>query len=288
LPRLKPAPGYITAKEAITMLDISDATLSQYVKNGWLKRYGPPERKHKFYKLSEIEALIASRNVFGEYQEKLPASFSPATPQDIPAIADIDERTFNANKKEKAEPKEAYIHWVEAVYLNWLQKNPETFFVLRNTANKIVAFAALVPIKKNSLDCFVKGEIKMSEIPSDDIEAYEPGKPLHLYVIALCIDPVYRAGAKVAYAFLLIEKLFAFLLDLARRGVEIETITARNEKDKPDGKRLLQKLGIPQLRSPIPDIHLFSVRVADSGYPKLVQYSDTLAQWKREHPTSKE
>jgi len=134
LPRLKPAPGYITAKTALEMLDISDATLSQYVKNGWLKRYGPPERKHKFYKLSEVEALIASRNVFGEYQEKLPASFFTATLEDIPAIADIDERTFNANKKEKAEPREAYLHGIEEIYRNWFQKNPETFFVLRNSS----------------------------------------------------------------------------------------------------------------------------------------------------------
>lgn len=282
MPRLQPAPGYATAKQATEMLNISDATLSQYVKNGWLKRYGPPERKHKFYKLSEIEVLLASRNVFGEYQEKLPAFFSLATPEDIPAIADIDERTFNTNKKEKA-----YLRWIEEIYLRWLQKNPETFFVLRNTANRIVGFASLVPIKKNTLDRFVSGEINMSEIPSDDIEVFEPGKPLHLYVFALCIDPVYKAGAKVAYAFLLIEKIFAFLLDLARRGVEIETITARNQKDKPDGKRLLQKMGFPQLRSPVPNMHLFSVRVAESGFPKLVQYSETLAKWKQEHSTER-
>lgn len=284
MPRLKPAQGYITAKEATGMLNISDATLSQYVKNGWLKRYGPPERKHKFYKLSEVEALIASRNVFGEYQEKLPASFFTATSEDIPAIADIDERTFNASKKEKAEPREAYIQWIGEIYLKWLQKNPETFFVLRNTSNKVVSFASLVPIKKQTLDRFIKGEIKMGEIPLDDIELFEPGKPIHLYVIALCVDPAYKTSVKVAYGYQMLEKLFAFLLDLARRGVEIETITARNEKDKPDGKNLLQKMGIPQLRSPIPDMYLFSVRVAEAGHPKLVQYSDTLAERKKEHP----
>jgi len=267
------------------MLNISDATLSTYVKNGWLKRYGPPERKHKFYKLSEIEALIASRNVFGEYQEKLPASFFVATPEDIAAIADIDERTFNANKKEKAEPREAYIHWIGELYLNWMRKNPETFFVLRNTANKVVAFASLVPIKKSKLDRFVKSEIRMSEIRSDDIDLFEPGKPVHLYVFALCVDPVYKAAIKVTYGCQMLEKLFAFLLDLARRGIDIETITARNEKDKPDGKNLLQKMAIPQLRSQVPDIHLFSVRVAEAGHPKLVQYSDALAKWKQEHPS---
>jgi hypothetical protein len=283
MPRLTPAPGYVTATQATQMLDISDATLSTYVKNGWLKRYGPPERKHKFYKKSEIEALIASRNTFGEYQEKLKAYPSVATIEDISSIADIDERTFNANKNEKAESKETYIQWIQEIYLRWLQKNPETFFVLRSEANKVVCFASIVPIKKNTMDRFVKGDITMGEIPLEDIDLFEPGKPLHLYVIAICVDPVYKGSAKVAYGAQMIEKVFDFLFDLAERGVEIETITARNERDKPDGKRLLQKLGIPQLRSPIPDMYLFSVRVSEAGYPLLVTYSEILADWKQKH-----
>src|SRR6266496_3512504 len=101
LPRLKPAPGYITAKEAIAMLNISDSTLSAYVKKGWLKRYGPSGRQHKFYKLSEVEALIESRNTFDEYQEMLPASFDVAAPEDMSTIVDIDKRTFHVDITEE-------------------------------------------------------------------------------------------------------------------------------------------------------------------------------------------
>ncbi len=254
MPRLKPAPGYVTSTEAAKMLDISDATLSTYVKNGWLKRYGPPERKHKFYKESEIRALIASRNTFDEYQEWIPATFSFATPEDIPVIADIDEKIFN-EKEESAEPKEVYTRWIGETYLRWMQKNPETFFVLRNNQDKIVGFASLVPMKKDTMNRFIKNEIKMSDIPSDDIELFEPEKPLHLYVMALCVDPTYNVSIKRRYGAGLIRGLFAFLLELAQKGIEIETITARNQKNKPDGKKLLQKLGIPQLRSSDPDMY---------------------------------
>ena len=149
-----------------------------------------------------------------------------------------------------------------------------------------MGFAALVPLKKETLDRFVRGEIGMAAIAPDDVELFEPGKPLHLYVIALCIDPAYKATTKEQYGAMMVRGLFTHLLELAQRGVEIETITARNEKDKPDGKRLLQKLGIPQLRSPVPAMALFSVNVADSGYPLLVKYSDTLAAWKQEHLTT--
>jgi hypothetical protein len=282
MPRLKPAPGYVTASEAIEMLNISDATLSTYVKKGWLKRYGPPERKHKFYKESEIKAVIASRNRFDEYQEWIPAFLSNANPEDMPAIADIDERTFN-EKGENAEPRETYINWISETYLRWMRKNSEIFFVLRNTQNKIVGFSSILPIKKDIMDQFVNGKIKMSDISPDDIELFKPGKSLHMYIIAICVDPSYNAIIKHRYGARMISGLFAFFLELAQRGVEIETITARNQKNKPDGKRLLQRMGIPQLRSPVPNIHLFSVKVADSGYPELIEYSNTLAEWKQKH-----
>ncbi len=167
-----------------------------------------------------------------------------------------------------------------------MAKNPQVFFVLRNSANKVVGFAALLPMKKETMDRFVTGEIGMADIPSDDVELFEAGKPLHVYIVALCIDPAYKATTKEEYGAMMVRGLFAHLLEIAQRGVEIETITARNEKDKPDGKRLLQKLGMPQLRSPVPDMSLFSVNVADSGYPLLMKYSDTLAAWKQEHPVS--
>ncbi|MGB8346537.1 MAG: hypothetical protein WCD86_16750 [Ktedonobacteraceae bacterium] len=281
MPRLKPAPGYITAADAISMLDISDATLSQYVKRGWLKRYGPLERKHKFYKLSEVEAIIAARNTFDEYQEKLPAFFEPATPGDIPTIVNIDERTFNADHQWE-EPRELYIQWVGETYSRWLGKNPEAFSVLRDTAGKVVGYSIFLPLKKAIIDRFVRDEMSMSDILPDDVDLFEPGKPLHIYVIALCVDPVYKSKeVKHGYGKRLIQGLFNFMLDLARRGIEIETITARSYT--PDGKRLLREMGMTHLRSPVPEKELFSIRVADSGFWALVRYSDLLDEWKREH-----
>lgn len=268
MPRLKPAPGYITAKDAIAMLEISDATLSSYVKKGWLKRYGPSGRQHKFYKLSEVEALIESRNTFNEYQELLPASFDVAIPEDMPAIVDIDKRTFG-------------VDITEETYLRWMRKNPESFFVLRDSKDKIVGYACLLPMKKEVMDRFVRNKIGMDEISSDNIYLFEAGRPLHLYIIALCVDPVYRSAIKHEYGSRLVRGLFTFVLELARRGVEIETITARTYKA--DGIRLLRKMGIPQLRSPVIGKHLFSVCVADSGFPILERYSDLLADWKQKH-----
>jgi hypothetical protein len=275
MPRLQPAPGYITATEAKQRLNISDATLAQYVKAGWLKRYGPPERKHLFYKLSEVEAILASRHTFDEYQERRPASIESVTLADIPAIADIDERTFNIGK-EKSRTREAYLQWIEPVYRSWFQKNPQAFFLLRDTSERVVGFACLLPTSRTIIERFVRDEIDMDDITPADVELFEPGRDLHLYVIAIAIDPVYRQSAKRDYGAQLIRHLYTFLYELARRGVVITTITARSYK--PDGLHLLRKLGIPQLRSPVPDKQLFQVTVAESGAPFLVTYSNLLEQ----------
>lgn len=282
-----PPVGYVTASQAKKKLGgISDGKFRGYIQDGKIERLIPPGMKQGFYKREDVEELAREIDSFWESTTKAPRTqFHTATPGDIPTIAAIDEKTFNVGK-EDAEPKEAYLRWIEQIYLRWMTKNSQVFFVLRNHTKKVVGFAALLPIKKETMDRFVRGEIGIGDIPSEDVELFEPGKPLHLYVIALCIDPTYKATTKEQYGAVMVRGLFAHLLELAQRGVEIETITARNEKDKPDGRRLLQRLGIPQLRSSVPDMSLFSVRVADSGYPMLVKYSDALAAWKLEHVTT--
>ena len=271
MPRPKPPEGYITAGEAAKRLNVNDAMISRYVKQGRLERYGPEERRHKYYKASEVQAIIDADRAFFEagdkHQEHLPSFFSLATADDMPTIVDIDKRTFHVDTL------------TEETYLRWLKRNPETFFVLRDIAKKVVGFACLLPMRKVTIDRFVRDEIGLNDISSGDIDPFEPGRPLHLYIIALCIDPAYKPAMKHTYGASLVRGVFAFILELAKRGVEIETITARTYKT--DGIRLSRKMGMPQLRSPVIGKYLFSVRVADSGFPLLAHYNDLLAEWKQ-------
>ena len=271
MPRPAPPIGYITAGEAAKRLNVNDSMLSRYVKQGRLNRYGPEERKHKYYKVSEVQAIVDTDKAFFEAGAKpkhLTSFFMQATTDDLPIIVDIDRRTFQEALSEET-------------YLKWIHKNPETFFVLRDAGSKVVGFACLLPMKEEVLQRFVRDEIELDDILPDDVDLFEPSKPLHLYIIALCIDPAFRPAIKHIYGASLVRGAFTFILDLARRGVEIETITARTFT--PDGIRLLRKLGIPQRRSPVPGKNLFEISVPDSGFPILVHYSELLAEWKREH-----
>jgi len=276
VPRLQPQPGYITSKEAQKMLNISDSTLSDYVKRGWLKRYGPPGRTYKFYKLSEVEALVASRLHFDEYQESLPTSFEVAQMEDIPAIVDMDNRTF-VDEKENPD----YHGMDTSIYSRWLRANPETFYVLRDATRRLVGYACLLPLARERMDQFVRGEIGMEDITSSDVQPYVPGRILHLYVIALAIEPSFRQAVKHEYGARLVRGIFTCLLEMAHRGIEIETITARTFK--PDGIRLMRKMGMSWLRSPVAHKLLFRVTLPESGSPVFIRYSEVLTEWKRKH-----
>lgn len=280
MPRLQPAPGYLTAKEVMKILDISDGQLYYYVTQGKLKRYGPPDRKHKFYKLTEVEAMLAARNVFeaeyrpGDWRENPATIFEPARDEDIPIIVDIDHRIFV-----EEDPVE------ERWYQRWLHRNPESFFVLRDQTQTIKAYVCLLPVERNTLDRYIRDEIDIDAITPDLVDQWEPGKPLHVYTMAMGVDPNCSLVEKREYGARLVNGVFSFLLELGERGVEIETITARSYKA--DGIRLMRKMGIPQMRSPIPGKNLFVVRVAESGFPLLVRYSDLLERWKHEHQGEK-
>lgn len=280
-----PPVGYLTASSTRKKLgNISDGMLRSYIQRGLIERVVPAGRKQGFYKREDVEKLAREIELTWQGDTKTAAGshFRQATLADIEAIADIDERIFNASE-EQPEPRQKYLEWDRDTYSRWMQRNPQTFFVLTNTVNKVLGFATLLPLKKDTMDRFIRDEIKWTDIPSQDIDLFEPGKPLHLYVIALCVDPIYPQKPKREYGARLINGMFNFFLDLAKSGVEVETITARNEHNHPDGKRLSQELGMTQLRSPVEHMLLFSIRVADSGYSEFVKYSDLLEAWKKEH-----
>jgi hypothetical protein len=272
MPRKPPPRGLLTSKDAAARLGVTPQMLSIYVKQGKIHREGPESRTHKFYIEAEIDALAETERAFFEAGEKpkkhITSFFGLATPGDLPIIIDIDKRTFHEELSEET-------------YLRWMKKNPETFFVLRDAQGKIIGFACLLPIKKTTMEQFVRDEVSMDDISPEDIDLFEPGKPLHLYIIALCVDPTFKVKVKHSYGGSLVRGTFTFILNLGRRGVEIETVTARTFTA--DGLRLLRAMGIPQLRSPVPGKHLFEVRIADSGFSIFERYSSLLAEWKQEH-----
>ena len=279
MPRLQPGPGQITATQVKIMLNCTDGIIAHYIKKGLLHRVGPVGRSHKFYKLAEVEAIIASRYLepetytSGQWRDNPISTFARATPDDMAAIMDISARAFphpDGTPNTSLTPIETR--------LAWLARNPETFFVVRDAERKIVAYASLFPGKRATIDQILTGERSVGSLAPDDFELFTPGNVLDLYIMALVVDPAYSAKERHRYGMRLITGLYALLLDIGSRGVEVETIAARSRRG--DGLRLLRHVGIPELRSINPDYHIFALQLAGSGYWIFARYNDRLNQWR--------
>lgn len=268
--RYRPPFGYISSTEAIKRLGKS---LYRYVEEGRIEKLVPKGHKHGFYREADIDAILAYEQVFtdnykrGQWRNHPTTTFERATEADIPTIIDIDSRTFGI----PAAPIE--------ISLQWLLKCPESFYVLRNQEGNIVGYESHLFLTQDTIKQFIRDEIDI--IPASKVEDCQPGKPLHMYVLAIAIDPTYKGKQKHEYGSSIVRGLFSYFLELGERGIDIETITARSYK--PDGLRLLRKMGIPQLKSPVPGKCLFSVNVKESGFSLFEQYTKHLEDWKTQN-----
>lgn len=268
MPRMQPPQGWLTGNEAAKRLHISGPLLSRYVSEGKIRRHVPHGRKYGFYNEEDVQVLENASIAFPGAKARLAhrSIFTIANRADVPAIAKIDHDAIHPSDDE----------YNNEYFLKWQQRNPETLFALRDTNGAVVGFLCILPLLRDVLDRFLRGEISPADFTNEDIPLFASGATIHLYIIALAIDPQYPLTLKHEYGRSLLAGFFSFLLALGERGVNVETITARSHTQ--DGIKLMRKLGLPWLVSPVPGMELFSVRVAESGMPFLRKYRAKLAE----------
>ncbi len=261
MPPMKTGKDYYTAKQVKEKLGITANQLYSYVRNGTLQHIIPPGKKQGVYIRKEVDQLAEDLNTFLTIRKKEASKFEQATEADMPEIMEISRSIFG-NAIIPAETR-----------IQWLKKNADTFFVLKSE-DLIVGYASILPLRQELIDKIVREEVSAEDITANDVEEFLPDTPTHIYIMAIGIDPQYSTREKHQYGARLVNGLFSLIRDLGQRGIIIKTITARSHK--PDGIRLLRKLGFPQIQSPIPGKRLFIVKVDESGIPILEQYKQIL------------
>lgn len=284
MPRLEPPPGFLRSEQAQERLGMSDTLLRKYVKEGQIKKYGPPGSKQKpFYSEKEVEALRLALRSFPEAQvtswrDNPSFRFEVATENDISAI-----RAINYLAYRERYPDDFPISY--ATCLVWMKKNPRTFFVSRDQDGNVRGSAILLPVSNNLIEQFIHDEVEPDDIPEKEIEEYLPGASIdNLYVLSLVADPSFSERIKKVCGRNLIQGIAEFFIGLGDEGVEIETVTARSFL--PDGIRLLQRIGFANIHSPIPGKRLYVANVAESGIEFLEKYRESLARWKSKQSKS--
>lgn len=274
MPRPKPPEGYITAGEAARRLNVNDAMISRYVKQGRLQRYGPEERKQKYYKASEVQAIIDAERAFFEAGQKAPMSnedayFTPATPGDMDALYTMAVKLF-PRTADGARRRE------------WMSVEPRGYYIMKSVAGAVVAYFYILPLRPDRLLPYLHDELPSRAITRNDIEPFVPGQLAQAVVLGgIGSDPDYDAEVRTAYTAMLLRGVRHHLELLGEQGVTVPKFYAFSETH--DGIAMCVKLRMKEYEPPVGRRCTFVLDTATSNAFFLKDYRRGLARWQQEH-----
>jgi N-acetylglutamate synthase-like GNAT family acetyltransferase len=267
---LKESKDYYTAAQVKAILGITDGMLYNYVDNGALERIIPPGKKQGVYHRNQVEQLARDLQVFITTRNEQSTIFSKATKEDIPACIEIGASTYPGIQQG--------ITSLEA-RLAWLEKNPDLYYVVRHNG-EIVGYTAIIPMKPDKIHMILENKAFMRDIKPEEIEAFKPGIPLHIYISTMRTKRTISKTEKRAYGVRLIGGLITTFIEMIEKGITIDTLYARSETV--DGIRALKHMGFVQISStqtsPTTIYRNFALNMGDSGTKILQGYKQALTK----------
>ncbi len=263
---------YYAASKAQEILGMTYSALRNQVDAGNIEAKIPKGRRQAHYKAKDVDQLARELGAFMLHRKTKPTEFTEATKEEIPEIARISRAIFDPPNS----PPEEYKIYVET-RSKWLERHPYTMYVLKSE-NTVIGYASIAALSPEKIDEIIHSQISSDDIRAEDIKDINSEEPIHLYIIAVGVDPRHNINEKHFYGSRLVSGLITLLTQLGEKGVKIETITARSHK--PDGIRLLRKMGIPELPTPVPGKRLFKLEVKDTGNPLFTRYKEALREQK--------
>jgi hypothetical protein len=271
MPRLQTPKGYYTSTEAQKILGISPAMLRVHVQKERISYLLPEGRKQGFYLKKDVDKLASELNIFLNLNEEEPSKFVVASVEDLIEVGKIAKALFATGENESS------VTPIERL-LPLMLKNPEIRYVLKQDG-EVVGYISMLPFKQETdkveklLRVDLAGEMN---ITPDDIETFDPGKHIQLYIVAIGVKPGLSQEKKHIYGFRIVSGLIDKIVELGKRGVVIETITALGATHS--GIRLLQVLGFSEMLPPAPGKRAFCIKVEESGAPLSMQYKQALKE----------
>jgi ribosomal protein S18 acetylase RimI-like enzyme len=270
--KIQPPKGYITATEVKSRLNISDAMIRYYVQKEKIKYLVPPGRKQGFYRERDVNNLSNELNAFLHMEDEEKATLVTAEEEDLLEIANIanDVFSFGTPPSEVAIPKWRYM---------LLRKNKEAQYVLKQ-GDTVIGFATILPLRidTNKVEKLFNSEtVSQAQITEDDIETFEPGKHVRLYIGAIATDPKLEKHRRKKHGATLIRELINRVVELGERGVVIKDITAIGASQS--GIHILLSFGLHEIPARKPKNRAFIMNIEESGAPVSMQYKQALKEY---------
>lgn len=259
---------YYSAQKAQEVLDMTYSGLRYQVSIGSIKSDIPKGRRQAYYKARDVERVNNELKLLMGSTSYVTGKFRPVTEKDLLECAKISDMIFGGHidiERQKS----------------WLAKNPEIGYVVESEG-KVVGYLVIAPLRPQKIEKLLTEEESSIVMDTSEIGTFIPGKPLHLYGIAIGVLPGLTLLEKRTYGAKLVSGLLGIIVDLGKRGVVLDTIVARSTK--PDGIRLLRNLGFTQIPSTTEKKN-FVLKVGTSGSKPAMLYKAALQQSGSQQPT---
>ena len=262
MPQMKVGKDFYTAAQVKEKLGITQGMLYNYVRNGTLKPVVPPGKRQGVYPRKEVDQLARALQIFIDTQRKQPTIFTKVTTrEEVFESTKLSDDIFGG-------------HIDVDRQMAWLKKNPDIMYVVKSEG-KVVGYVIILPLKPEKIEKLLREEERTVDLEPDEIEVFKPGVPLHLYGGAIGVTIGLSLAEKRTYGARLVSGLVDVLIDMGRKGIVIETFTARSTK--PDGISLLRNLGFTQIPSPT-EKKDFILDVRKSGAREVMHYKQALIE----------
>jgi hypothetical protein len=236
--------------------------LYNYVRNGTLKPVVPPGKRQGVYPRKDVDQLARELQLFMDTRRKQPTTFNKVTTrEEVFESTKLSDDIFGG-------------HIDVDRQIAWIECNPDIMYVIKSE-DKVVGYVIILPLKPEKIEKLLREEERTVDLEPDEIEVFKPGVPLHLYGGAIGVIIGLSLAEKRAYGARLVSGLFDVLIDMGRKGIVIETFTARSTK--PDGISLLRNLGFTQIPSST-EKKDFILDVKKSGAREVMQYKQALTE----------
>jgi hypothetical protein len=274
MPRKGPPPGYISAGAANKVLG---GMLYKHVDAGRITPYKPGTRKYGFYKEEEVRKLAEMDKAFfgTEKGKDIGAIFSLATLEDMDGVSEL--ARYLLDSKITADQRR-----------EWMRREPRGHYVVKRKDNTVVAYLYLQPLIHDRLIAYMNKEIRGWNIAEDDIDSFEPGKPVEVMIGGIgSLSDVKNAKEEeigMNYAAVLLRGVFKDIVRLGREGVTMSKLYAYSETR--DGIAWCTYLGMNRYAPPIGKRCTFQLDLEHDEVfnPYLLAYLEALIEWRKSHP----
>lgn len=263
---------YYAAQKAQEVLGMTYSAVRNQVIAGNITAKIPKGKRQMYYRAKDVDELARELNVFTIHRKNKPTQFERLkTREEMEQCQEISQALFGVGRDEVDNRMKIF------------GKNSETYYILKDE-NQVVGYTAIWPVKPEKLNTLLAQTLPV-EISPEDIEVFESGKVINIYISVIGVKPCFTKEEKHCYGARLISGLIGVIVNLGERGIPLGSIAARS--NTPDGIRLMKGIGFTEIEPLTPERRTFVINMKESGIPFVMKYKEKFRKWQEEQRDTK-